>query len=119
MDVPYAIRTFGRSRCGRSELAASAGLLFWQSAESSRSFCSFPAAEEGSRCSRCKLLLIINTLLTDQLATFSHQLAKLTNQLQRDKSTNHGGRFEWVDSLLVHALQAGHWLLIDNANFCR
>ncbi len=75
--------------------------------------CCFLAAEEGN------LLLIINVAIPDQLTTFSHQLAKLTNQLQRDNSTNHGGRFEWVDSLLVHALQAGHWLLIDNANFCR
>ncbi|KAH9525004.1 AAA ATPase midasin [Bulinus truncatus] len=29
-----------------------------------------------------------------------------------------GGTFEWVDSVLVRALQDGHWLLIDNVNFC-
>jgi len=28
------------------------------------------------------------------------------------------GRFEWVDGLLIRAVEAGHWLLIDNANFC-
>nr|XP_054753628.1 midasin-like [Lytechinus pictus] len=29
-----------------------------------------------------------------------------------------GGKFEWVDGLLVHALKNGDWLLIDNVNFC-
>ncbi|PVD28815.1 hypothetical protein C0Q70_11410 [Pomacea canaliculata] len=28
------------------------------------------------------------------------------------------GTFEWVDSVLVKALQSGAWLLIDNVNFC-
>ncbi|KAF3702507.1 Midasin Dynein-related AAA-ATPase MDN1 MIDAS-containing protein [Channa argus] len=28
------------------------------------------------------------------------------------------GGFEWVDSMLVQALQAGDWLLMDNVNFC-
>jgi midasin len=27
-------------------------------------------------------------------------------------------RFEWVDSLLVQALQHGDWLILDNANLC-
>ncbi|PJE78217.1 hypothetical protein CI610_02851 [invertebrate metagenome] len=35
-------------------------------------------------------------------------------------SLGSGGRaFKWADSVLVQALQAGHWLLIDNVNFCR
>lgn len=29
------------------------------------------------------------------------------------------GGFEWVESMLVQALQAGDWLLMDNVNFCR
>jgi midasin len=28
------------------------------------------------------------------------------------------GRFEWMDSTLVRALEYGHWLLIDNVNLC-
>uniref|UniRef100_A0A3Q3KQB7 Midasin n=1 Tax=Mastacembelus armatus TaxID=205130 RepID=A0A3Q3KQB7_9TELE len=28
------------------------------------------------------------------------------------------GGFEWLDSMLVQALQAGDWLLMDNVNFC-
>ena len=30
-----------------------------------------------------------------------------------------GGTFQWVDSVLVKALQRGDWLLIDNANLSR
>ena len=29
------------------------------------------------------------------------------------------GQFEWVDSVLVHAMKHGHWLLLSHANFCR
>lgn len=28
------------------------------------------------------------------------------------------GRFEWIDGVLINALEHGHWLLIDNANLC-
>ncbi|KAJ2805495.1 AAA ATPase midasin, partial [Coemansia guatemalensis] len=28
------------------------------------------------------------------------------------------GRFEWVDGVLVQALERGHWLLVDRANLC-
>ena len=28
------------------------------------------------------------------------------------------GRFEWVDGVLIRAMKEGHWLLIDNVNFC-
>ena len=33
--------------------------------------------------------------------------------------SSQGGTFEWQDSVLVKALQHGHWMLIDNVNFCR
>jgi len=41
------------------------------------------------------------------------------NQIDLDQSLNHGGRFEWVDSMLVQCLRDGDWLLIENVNFCR
>nr|XP_015209182.1 PREDICTED: midasin [Lepisosteus oculatus] len=28
------------------------------------------------------------------------------------------GTFEWIDGMLIQALQAGDWLLMDNVNFC-
>ena len=45
-------------------------------------------------------------------------MEKLGCLLQQNDSKI-GGKFEWVDSQLVQALQHGHWLLIDNVNFCR
>jgi hypothetical protein len=44
---------------------------------------------------------------------------RVCSQLKSDKSLNRGGRFEWIDSILVRCLRDGHWLLIDNVNFCR
>eukprot|EP00727_Mastigamoeba_balamuthi_P013922 m51a1_g9152 hypothetical protein (5493) ;mRNA; r:105121-123237 len=32
--------------------------------------------------------------------------------------TNCSGRFEWNDGVLIQALEAGDWLLVDNVNFC-
>ena len=43
----------------------------------------------------------------------------IEQQVKKDGSTNQGGKFEWIDSILVKCLQEGNWLLIDNVNFCR
>ncbi|XP_056150027.1 midasin [Lampris incognitus] len=43
------------------------------------------------------------------------QLKERLAQLE-DGWTN--GGFEWLDGMLVQALQAGDWLLMDNVNFC-
>ncbi|XP_072559009.1 midasin isoform X3 [Paramormyrops kingsleyae] len=49
-------------------------------------------------------LLLDFTLLRERLA-------------QMQDGWNQGG-FEWLDGMLVQALQAGDWLLMDNVNFC-
>ncbi|XP_055890090.1 midasin-like isoform X2 [Biomphalaria glabrata] len=57
--------------------------------------------------------------LDNGVLNVGHQLAHLINTLSNRKSgVCGGGTFEWVDSVLVKALQNGHWLLIDNVNFC-
>uniref|UniRef100_A0A8W8MR76 Midasin n=1 Tax=Magallana gigas TaxID=29159 RepID=A0A8W8MR76_MAGGI len=38
--------------------------------------------------------------------------------LEEWKAGQGAGTFEWIDSLLVQALQNGEWLMIDNVNFC-
>ena len=52
--------------------------------------------------------------LSSRLAAVRVWLAELADLLA------HGvkGRFVWVDGPLVHAMEQGHWLLLDNANFC-
>lgn len=44
---------------------------------------------------------------------------KALNGLQEWKAGQGAGTFEWIDSLLVQALQNGEWLMIDNVNFCK
>ena len=52
--------------------------------------------------------------LSSRLAAVRVWLSELADLLA------HGvkGRFVWVDGPLVHAMEQGHWLLLDNANFC-
>lgn len=44
--------------------------------------------------------------------------ADLIELINRTKSINGNGTFEWLDSVLIESIQKGHWLLIDNANLC-
>ncbi|CEI96453.1 Putative Midasin [Rhizopus microsporus] len=43
--------------------------------------------------------------------------AAVDNLQELEKDTV-AGKFEWIDGLLINALEHGHWLLIDNANLC-
>ncbi|PHZ13684.1 midasin [Rhizopus microsporus ATCC 52813] len=40
------------------------------------------------------------------------------DNLQELEKDTVAGKFEWIDGLLINALEHGHWLLIDNANLC-
>jgi midasin (ATPase involved in ribosome maturation) len=40
------------------------------------------------------------------------------DELQALEKDSVAGKFEWIDGLLINALEKGHWLLIDNANMC-
>ncbi|XP_030054953.1 midasin [Microcaecilia unicolor] len=52
-----------------------------------------------------------NSSLVEDFCCFRRQL------LQTVEGRSHGA-FEWVDGMLVQALQSGDWLLMDNVNFC-
>lgn len=62
-------------------------------------------------------------LHTNHSEAMSNKLKELTDSLQRlhskaakASSINAGGKFEWVDSLLVKTMMEGSWLLLDNVN---
>ena len=54
-----------------------------------------------------------------KLGKIEAQLSSLKVSVDNMKPGAGGGAFEWVDSELVNALKSGHWLLVDNVNFCR
>nr|CAG8526340.1 11509_t:CDS:10 [Entrophospora candida] len=52
---------------------------------------------------------------------FQHMLDSIQTQIDKIKtleSETVKGHFEWIDGILINALEKGHWLLIDNANVC-
>ncbi|XP_061171072.1 midasin-like [Saccostrea echinata] len=57
-----------------------------------------------------------------QLGEAFHRLQQKRSKaligLEEWKAGQGAGTFEWIDSLLVQALQNGEWLMIDNVNFC-
>ncbi|KAH3757277.1 AAA ATPase midasin [Pelomyxa schiedti] len=42
----------------------------------------------------------------------------LSNYLSSVQTLQLSGRFEWIDGLLIQAMERGEWVLIDNVNFC-
>ncbi|XP_076077814.1 midasin-like isoform X3 [Mytilus galloprovincialis] len=69
-------------------------------------------------CSRVvKKYTELNTVVSDWFVLIE-KLRKLQVKLAESKAGSGGGTFEWMDSILVTALQSGQWLLIDNVNFC-
>lgn len=48
----------------------------------------------------------------------SHQVGILFNRFRDLQTSGSHGKFEWIDGTLIRAMEAGHWVLIDNVNFC-
>jgi hypothetical protein len=64
------------------------------------------------------------TEILDSLSQFPVDMRKfeiilsLVESLDKLLESDARGQFEWMDSVLVSALENGHWLLIDNVNLC-
>ncbi|XP_053396218.1 midasin-like isoform X2 [Mercenaria mercenaria] len=56
--------------------------------------------------------------ITEKMGQLKVKLEHLKHKLSLAVAGQGGGAFEWIDSLLVRSLREGHWLLIDNVNFC-
>ena len=54
----------------------------------------------------------------EELDQIVDKLERLSGIVKQESCLNAGGKFEWVDSLLVKCLQDGSWLLVDQVNFC-
>ncbi|XP_023948089.2 midasin [Bicyclus anynana] len=55
-------------------------------------------------------------LPTENVEKAKNNIVKLKNKVSAIMSVHAGGKFEWVDSLLVKTLVEGSWLLLDNVN---
>lgn len=53
--------------------------------------------------------------LATQVTTVRKRLQELD---AKAKAISAGVGFEWVDGMLIRALYEGHWVLIDNVNYC-
>lgn len=51
---------------------------------------------------------------TDLFSRFMKQCEILISQAHQASTA----RFEWVDGMLIHAIEQGKWLVLDNANLC-
>lgn len=46
------------------------------------------------------------------------EISTKIKELQKIDPHSVTGRFEWIDGMLIKALEEGHWILMDNVNFC-
>ncbi|RUS90708.1 hypothetical protein EGW08_001512, partial [Elysia chlorotica] len=60
----------------------------------------------------------MDSTMDSDLHGINAELKSLKEAVDNMKPGAGGGAFEWVDSVLVTALKSGHWLLVDNVNFC-
>ncbi|NWW44539.1 MDN1 protein, partial [Pedionomus torquatus] len=73
--------------------------------------------------SKLEGILVLTQRLNNKINSYSKaEFARLVEEfrcfkLQQAQAADRG-TFEWVDGMLVQALQSGDWLLMDNVNFC-
>ncbi|XP_072942545.1 midasin [Epargyreus clarus] len=59
---------------------------------------------------------VISSDISTSIQRIKNCLIKLQTKVSKASSINVGGKFEWIDSLLVKTMIEGSWLLLDNVN---
>nr|XP_057921265.1 midasin [Doryrhamphus excisus] len=73
---------------------------------------------------KLEVIVVLLEKLNAKLRAFTdvsqlqEDLKLLKVRLTQQEDGNNTGGFEWLDGMLIQALQAGDWLLMDNVNFC-
>ncbi|XP_078068621.1 midasin [Mustelus asterias] len=60
----------------------------------------------------------LNTLSTSEFSELITEFQQFKLQRSQSLDGQSRGTFEWVNGMLVQALNSGDWLLLDNVNFC-
>uniref|UniRef100_A0A670YJS1 Midasin n=1 Tax=Pseudonaja textilis TaxID=8673 RepID=A0A670YJS1_PSETE len=60
----------------------------------------------------------ISSISKSEFSTLVEEFRHFKLQIVQFMNGHTHGTFEWVDGMLVQALEAGDWLLMDNVNFC-
>ncbi|XP_053314521.1 midasin [Spea bombifrons] len=60
----------------------------------------------------------LNIFSKSEFAGIVESFHSFKEQLLHSVEGHSSGTFEWVDGMLVKALESGDWLLMDNVNFC-
>lgn len=69
-----------------------------------------------------KVIEVLLTFIKDNVEKYDTQITLLSSQLvrlsviQKQSALNSGGRFEWVDSVVVKAISKGHIVRLENVN---
>jgi len=91
--------------------------------DSGKSFTSAQLALLRSLCSFVRSVSQRWSLHVPQLASMPSQMSQLMTEIDTLQKwagdpEKASGNFEWIDGVLIQALQQGAWLLMDNVNFC-
>ncbi|KAG8444766.1 hypothetical protein GDO86_009802 [Hymenochirus boettgeri] len=65
-----------------------------------------------------KMNFKLNSFSRREFVVLVEHFNNFKEQLLHSVEGQSSGTFEWVDGMLVQALQSGDWLLMDNVNFC-
>lgn len=67
-------------------------------------------------CEKLVEYVKVYDVIWDKLIEIINTLENLQSKVAKASSVNAGGKFEWVDSLLVKTMIEGSWLVLDNVN---
>ncbi|KAI8805304.1 P-loop containing nucleoside triphosphate hydrolase protein, partial [Cladochytrium replicatum] len=79
------------------------------------------ALEEVDKCMQLVtrvLLLAQSSAVCSQNQKVSESIMKHLEKFSELRTESQGGRFEWIDGILLKAMEEGNWVLIENVNLC-
>ena len=89
-----------------------------RSSQASAAGCDDEAVRDGLKFKIQTVIDVVRARLESKFPDEFNVILCELHALSKIKSSRNSTTFEWRDSALVAAVSAGHWVLIDNANYC-